>query len=237
AAPVRLNPDLPADLERIISKALEKDRNLRYQHAADMRADLQRLKRDTDTGRMAAVSSGAVAIAQDPVSRPVSAPTQVPSFSSGKAVAASSAMTAVSSGAVLPAQETGAVGTKKPWGKIAAIAGMVVVLIGGGLLYLRFHQAGALTTKDTILIADFVNTTCDNVFDGTLRKALAVDLGQSPYLNVLSEGKVQQTLALMGKPSDTRLTPEIGREICQRSGVKALLTGSISSLGNQYMVT
>src|SRR5262249_27434356 len=97
AAPVRLNPDLPADLERIISKALEKDRNLRYQHAADMRADLQRLKRDTDTGRMAAVSSGAVAIAQDSVSRPASAPTQAPSFSSGKAVAASSAMGAVSS--------------------------------------------------------------------------------------------------------------------------------------------
>ena len=102
---------------------------------------------------------------------------------------------------------------------------------------LRSRQAVAFTTKDTLLIADFVNTTGDNVFDGTLKKALAVDLGQSPYLNVLSDGKVQQTLALMGKPSDTHLTPEIAREICQRNGVKALLTGSIASVGNQYMVT
>jgi eukaryotic-like serine/threonine-protein kinase len=107
----------------------------------------------------------------------------------------------------------------------------------GVSFHLRSRQAGALTTKDTILIADFVNTTGDNVFDGTLKKAVAVDLQQSPYLNVLSEGKVQQTLALMGKPADTRLTPEIAREICQRSGVKALLTGSIASVGNQYMVT
>jgi len=141
---------------------------------------------------------------------------------------------------VAPAQEAAAVGTKKPWGKFAAAAAVLVVLVValiGSVFYLRSRQAAALTTKDTILIADFVNTTGDNVFDGTLKKALAVDLEQSPYLNVLSEGKVQQTLALMGKPSDTRVTPEIAREICQRSGVKALITGSIASVGNQYMVT
>jgi len=108
--------------------------------------------------------------------------------------------------------------------------------VAGGL-YLRLHRAVTLTTKDTILIADFVNTTGDSVFDGTLRKALAVDLEQSPYLKVLSEGKVQQTLALMGKPTDTRLTPAIAREICQRESVKALLTGSIASLASQYLVT
>jgi len=240
AAPVRLNPDLPADLERIISKALEKDRNLRYQHAADMRADLQRLKRDTDTGRVAAASSGTVPIAQDSASRQASGSAQAASSSSisGATVAASSgANMRASSGMVSPAQEASAVGTKKPWGKIAAFAAVLVAAVIGGGLYLRSREAVALTTKDTILITDFVNTTGDNVFDGTLKKALAVDLGQSPYLNVLSEGKVQQTLALMGKPSDTRLTPEIAREICQRSGVKALLTGSIASVGNQYMVT
>ncbi len=238
AAPVRLNPDLPVDLERIISKALEKDRNLRYQHAADMRADLQRLKRDTDTGRAAAASSGAVPVAYDSASH--LAPAQVASSSSGSvAAAAASSGTAVraSSGIASPAQEGTAVGTKKPWGKIAAVAAVLVAALIGGGLYLRSHQAGALTTKDTILIADFVNTTGDNVFDGTLKKALAVDLEQSPYLNVLSEGKVQQTLALMGKPSDTRVTPDIAREICQRSSVKALITGSIASVGNQYMVT
>ena len=238
AAPARLNPDLPADLERIISKALEKDRNLRYQHAADMRADLQRLKRDTDTGRAAAASSGTVPIAQDSGSRQAFVPQSVSSSSvSGPTVAASSSASArASSGMVAPAQQASALSATKPWGKIAAIAVVVAALVGGGL-YLRSHQAGALTTKDTILIADFVNTTGDNVFDGTLKKALAVDLEQSPYLNVLSEGKVQQTLSLMGKPSDTRLTPDIAREICQRSGVKALLTGSIASVGSQYMVT
>jgi len=230
-APVRLNPDLPQDLERIISKALEKDRNLRYQHAADMRADLQRLKRDTDTGRAAAVSSGMVPIAREAVSQAVVAPAQTAPGSSSAAVARAS------SGTTAPAQEIAATGARKPWGKIGAIAAVVVTgLIGGGL-YLRSHQAGALTTKDTILVADFVNTTGDAVFDGTLKKALAVDLEQSPYLSLLSEGRVQQTLALMGKPSDTRLTPEIAREICQRSGVKAQLNGSIANVGSQYMVT
>ncbi len=239
AAPARLNPDLPVDLERIISKALEKDRNLRYQHAADMRADLQRLKRDTDTGRAAAANSGTVPVAYDSASQLAAAPQPASSSSvSGATPAASSgAATRASSGIVAPAQDATAVGTKKPWGKIAAVAAVLLAVAGGGGLYLRSRQAGALTTKDTILIADFVNTTGDNVFDGTLKKALAVDLEQSPYLNVLSEGKVQQTLGLMGKPSDTRLTPEIAREICQRSGVKALLTGSIASVGNQYMVT
>ncbi len=240
AAPVRLNPDLPADLERIISKALEKDRNLRYQHAADMRADLQRLKRDTDTGRVvAAASSGTVPISQDSASRLASGPAQAASSSSisgATAAASSGANMRASSGMVSSAQEASAVGAKKPWGKIAAGAAVLVAAVIGGGLYVRSHQAEALTTKGTILIADFVNTTGDNVFDGTLKKALAVDLEQSPYLNVLSEGKVQQTLALMGKPSDTRLTPEVAREICQRSSVKALITGSIASVGNQYMV-
>ncbi len=241
-APVRLNPDLPADLERIIGKALEKDRNLRYQHAADLRADLQRLKRDTDTGRAAAVSSGTVPVAHDSASRQADAHVSSSPFSiSGTAVAASSSATKrASSGSIAPAPEAAAPPTKraKSWGMVAAVAAIVVVVsmvIGG--LYLRSHQAGALTTKDTIMIADFVNTTGDNVFDVALKKALAVDLEQSPYLKVLSEGKVQQTLSLMGKPSDTRVTPEIAREICQRSGVKALITGSIASVGNQYMVT
>jgi tetratricopeptide (TPR) repeat protein len=240
AAPVRLNPDLPVDLERIISKALEKDRNLRYQHAADMRSDLQRLKRDTDTGRVAAASSGTVPFAQDSPSRQAAVPAQAassPSISGAGVAASSGTIAPASSGMAPAAQEAPAGGTKKPWGKIAAGAAVLVAALIGGGLYLRSHQAGALTTKDTILIADFVNTTGDNVFDGTLKKALAVDLEQSPYLNVLSEGKVQQTLALMGKPSDTRLTPDVAREICQRSSVKALITGSIASVGNQYMVT
>jgi eukaryotic-like serine/threonine-protein kinase len=234
-APVRLNPSLPAELERIINKALEKDRNLRYQHAADIRADLQRLKRDTETGRAAAVSSGTVPVAHDSAPHPVvAAPV---ASSSGTGAASSGATVRASSGAVTPAQEISDAGPKKSRIAIALVAALLVAAAVGGGLYLRSRQAGTLTTKDTILVADFVNTTGDAVFDGTLKKALAVDLGQSPYLNVLSEGKVQQTLGLMGKPADSRVTAEIAREICQRNGVKALLTGSIASVGNQYSLT
>src|SRR5271165_1586064 len=136
AAPVRLNPDLPVDLERIIAKALEKDRNLRYQHAGDMRADLQRLKRDTDTGRAAAASSGTVPVAHDSASQLAAAPQSASSSSvsgasvSGATAAASSgAVTRASSGMVAPAQDVTAVGTKKSWGKIGAVAAVLVAAL------------------------------------------------------------------------------------------------------------
>jgi tetratricopeptide (TPR) repeat protein len=112
----------------------------------------------------------------------------------------------------------------------------LAALIAGGI-YLGSHKAHAITEKDSILIADFVNTTNDPVFDGTLKKALAVDLEQSPYLNVISDAKARHTLTLMGKPADERLTVETAREICQRNSVKALVAGSIASLGSQYVVT
>jgi tetratricopeptide (TPR) repeat protein len=103
--------------------------------------------------------------------------------------------------------------------------------------FVPFHHAPALTEADSILLTDFTNTTGDSVFDGTLRKALAVGLEQSPYLNVFSDEKVQQTLKLMGRPPDTRITSEVGREICQRDGIRAMLKGSIASLGAQYVIT
>ena len=112
----------------------------------------------------------------------------------------------------------------------------MAALIAGGI-FLRLRTTHAITEKDSIFIADFVNTTNDPVFDGTLRKALAVDLQQSPYLNVFSDAKARQTLSLMGKQPDERVTVDIAREICQRNGVKALLAGSIASLGSQYVVT
>src|SRR5207248_10706003 len=125
----------------------------------------------------------------------------------------------------------------RPLGKIAAFVAVVVAALVAGGLYLRSNRAQALTGKDSVLVADFVNTTGDAVFDGTLKKAMAVDLQQSPFLSVFSDEKARHTLTLMGKSPDERVTTEIGREICQRNGAKALLVGSIAGLGGQYVIT
>jgi len=242
-APVRLNPDLPVKLEEIINKALEKDRNLRYQHASDLRTDLQRLKRDSDSGRSVVQSSAAQipatqssgqnpAVELPPVS---SAAIDHPSGSSSR-----HSVTAVrpdSAAAVQgPPSAPVTVPTSRRWILPVGI-GVALAVIIAAVFFFRSYRSHALTEKDSILVVDFVNTTNDPVFDGTLKKALAVDLAQSPFLNVLSDQKVRQTLTLMGKPPDERVTAEIGREICQRDGVKALLTGSIANVGSQYILT
>ncbi len=230
-SPIRLNPDLPSKLEDIINKALEKDRNLRYQHAADIRADLQRLKRDTDTGRAVAVSSGSVAAAHDSGSSPAQQPI-------------SSASTPIHVGTdafVRPAERSSApavtAAQKKSW-KIPAIAAavLIAVLITGGVFF-RARRASALTEKDTVVLADFVNTTGDAVFDGTLKQALAVQLEQSPYLNLLPESRIREALRFMGRPPEERISNDVAREICMREGAKAMLTGSIASLGTHYVIT
>jgi eukaryotic-like serine/threonine-protein kinase len=193
-SPLRLNPDLPPKLEDIINKALEKDRNLRYQHAADIRTDLQRLKRDSESGHRSAVaSSGTVAVAEAP-----------------------------------------AAGAAKLW-KIAVPVVLVALLAAGGLYY-RAHRSKPLTDKDTIVLADFANSTGDPVFDDTLKTALNVSLRQSPFLNVLSDSDVAKTLQQMTRPASTKLTPEVARELCQRAGTKAYIAGSIGSLGSEYVL-
>ena len=186
---VRLNPDLPPRLDEIIGKCLEKDRNLRYQHASEIRTDLQRLKRDTEIGSAAALSSGTVA------------------SPSGCEVVENS----------VPVL-------------------LVTVLAAGGLYYRSHHQGNYLTGKDTIVLADFANSTGDAVFDDTLTTALSVALNQSPFLNVLSGNKVAATLKLMSRPASTKLTPEVARELCQRAGSKAYVAGSIANLGSQYVL-
>ncbi len=246
-SPIRLNPDLPGELERIINKSLEKDRNLRYQHAADMRADLQRLKRDTDTGRaVAAASSGSIAVAPDAAAsisssgRPAESPASGGRASSGSTPAAavagsgsSAAARAVSSASV-PVAVVADQPPRKLW-KMAVPVLVLLVAVGAGFFYYT-RRSHALTEKDSILLADFVNTTGDSVFDGSLKQALAVQLEQSPYLNVLPQSRIQEALRFMGRSPDERLTNDVVREICVREGVKAMLTGSIANLGSHYVI-
>ena len=189
----RLNPGLPATLEEVIAKALEKDRNLRYSNAADIRADLQLLKRITESARLPAPTSTV--------------------------------------GATVPSKRARTRNRRK---MLVSVALAVVVPAAGGYLYL--HRARGLTERDTIVLADFVNTTGDEVFDDTLKQALSVSLRQSPFLNFLSDDKISVTLQQMTRPTNTRLTPEVAREVCQRVASKAYIGGSITTLGSEYVV-
>jgi serine/threonine protein kinase/tetratricopeptide (TPR) repeat protein len=227
-APIRLNADLPPKFEDILNKSLEKDRNLRYQSAADIRADLQRLKRDTESGRAIAQSSGSMPAAIEvPPAAKLSSASRIP-------VQPSTPSQPVFDAAPTPVGQTK---HKIKWSLVLPIAaGVLVVLVGAGM-YLRSRTSAKLTEKDSVLLADFVNTTGDPVFDGTLKQALAVQLEQSPYLNLVPDSKIRDALGLMGKGADERISNDVAREICQRQGIKAMLTGSIAGLGNHYVIT
>jgi serine/threonine protein kinase/tetratricopeptide (TPR) repeat protein len=184
--PVRLNPRIPAKLEEIIGKALEKDRELRYQHAADLCSDLKRLHRETASGPSA-------------IAPPLA---QKRHFGS--------------------------------W-RLAVPAACVAIAIAAGAFFYS-HRATALTEKDTIVLADFENKTGDPVFDGTLRQGMAVELEQSPFLSLVSEERIRDVLRFMAQPPDARITPDVAREICERTACAAVLDGSIASIGSRYVL-
>jgi len=189
-APTTLNSQLPAGLDKIICRALEKDRERRYQHASDLRSDLLGLKRATESGTSAVISA-------------------VPAATHPKRHIAG-------------------------W-MLALSAGVVAIVVAFGVFFYS-HRATALTERDTIVLADFDNKTGDPVFDDTLKQALVVDLEQSPFLNVLSDRKVTAMLRLMGRPLNQPLVGEAARELCERAGSKAMLAGSITNLGNEYII-
>jgi tetratricopeptide (TPR) repeat protein/predicted Ser/Thr protein kinase len=216
-APAQLNPEVPRELEEVIGKALEKDRKLRYQSASEMRTDLQGLKRDRESGRTAVAAAEA---------QPVSG----------------SSITAMAfPGPTLPAAKAAAVSAFSPraraarWPILTSVAVVVIALGVGARLYFA-RRAQDLTEKDTVVLAYFANSTGDAIFDDTLKTALDISLRQSPFLNALPESEVAKTLQLMTRPADTKLTPEVARDLCQRAGSKAYIAGSIGSLGSEYVL-
>jgi serine/threonine protein kinase/Tfp pilus assembly protein PilF len=174
--PAELNPELPTELQDVIQKCLEKDRNLRYQTAAEIRSALEKVKRRRE----------------HPVLR--------------------------------------------RWKLLTTAAVVVAALIAAGL-YWRARKNTTLTAKDTIVLADFVNTTGDPVLDDSLKQALAIQLEQSPSLTVLSDHKVIETLKLMNRPANERVTRQVAEEVCLRNNSKSLLEGSSAPMGDHYLIT
>ncbi len=154
--------------------------------------------------------------------------------SAGRVDVGHAGSSAVAESVVHPARSSDGRSKQRPYGLVIGAAAVVVALVVGGYFY--FHRAPKLTEKDTIVLADFTNTTGDAVFDDSLRQALAARLAESPFLNVLSDSKMRATLQMMGQPANTRVSESIAREICQRSASKAMLAGSIAQVGNRYNI-
>jgi tetratricopeptide (TPR) repeat protein len=228
---VQINPQAPFEIEQIITKALSKDVRIRYQTAADMAADLLRLRQQSETSRATGPSVAAAVppaastpdssgVAQQPSASAVSAPATEPADISG------------SSSRIEAIDQAGA----KHWKGIAA-AVLVLGAAAAAFFALRGGGEPVLEEGTEVVISDFVNTTGDSVFDDALGQALAVKIAESPYLDVYPADKVRETLELMERPAEGRITPEIAREICRRRGVKAMLSGEVAPLGSSFIIT
>jgi len=224
----RFVPGVPEELDRIVTKALTKDREEGYQTAKDLLIDLRHLKRklevDAEIDRTLPPEIKAAAVTQS---------------HAGTSTASGAAATVIQSTSRSPSPSgaAGPIWLRQHWQAAAIIGGPIVA--GAAVLSFVYlsHRKPALNAKDTVLIADFTNTTGEVVFDGTLKQALAVQLGQSPYLNIFPDERVNAALRFMGRAANERITRDVGKEICERQGIKAMIVGSISNLGSHYIVT
>jgi tetratricopeptide (TPR) repeat protein len=198
AEPRQMNPDVPEELQRVILRALEKDRRLRFQTAADMLAELQRIRRDSTARTIAAApaTTGHAGQVTTPVTHDVRSPSR--------------------------------------WLSI----GVPALIVAGVLGYFGWNatRTPAFTERDTLVVADFVNTTGDAVFDDALKQAVSVQLQQTPYVTLLADNRVLRTLQLMQRDPTDPVTGPVAREVCQRAGAKATVEGSIQALGSSYVM-
>jgi eukaryotic-like serine/threonine-protein kinase len=224
----RYAEEVPTELERIVAKALVKDREERYQVAKDLLIDLKSLKQELEF--------------EAKLERSIS-PEMKSAIShttgTGRAVVTKEATS--QSGEQSPARTMSSaeyiVSEIKQHKKSALVITLLALSVVAASFYFLSRKTTALTEKDTVVLADFINTTGDAVFDGTLKQALAVQLGQSPFFNILSDQQVRDAMRFMGRSPDDRVTKDVAREICERQGIKALLAGSISGLGSHYVIT
>jgi serine/threonine protein kinase/Tfp pilus assembly protein PilF len=223
----RFSTDAPAELQRIISKALRKNREERYQTSKDLLIDLKNMKHrlefeaETEQSRSSETDDGIAVSTGAPAAVATAGQLEIQGGQTPPTTATSSIRTVIS---------------RISHRKRATIVAVMLIIIAAAAVFFYFPRTHALTDKDTVLISDFTNKTGDEIFDGTLKQALAVQLEQSPFLNLFPDDRVRETLRMMGRPADDRVTRDIAREVCERQGLKATIVGSIAPLGSHYIV-
>ena len=242
---LRFAPSVPPEFDWIVMKALRKETEERYQTIRELKSDLKKLRQQlefqTELERSMGPESGLIASRSTSTQADGYGTLPIAEKTISNQSTSSNATPSSAAPAVTPTRTSNAgfiSGVFKSRKAIAALSVLAVILIAVVIAVVwSARKSATLTDKDTILLTNFVNTTGDPVFEGTLRQALAVQLGQSPFINIFSEERVREALRFMGRSPDERVTREVGREICQRQGLKALLVGSIASLGSHYVIT
>ena len=235
----RFAPNLPQEFEWIVLKALRKNVDERYQTVKELESDLRKLKQRVEFQSELERSMGPEHLTGALAAFPDTDMAHLPAHLSTHTSAVPPHLTsAVPSATTRASSAEYIVNEIRRHKTRSALIGLGVVLIVVAIVYfVAARRTPALTDKDTILLADFVNTTGDPVFDATLKQALAVQLRQSPYLDIMSEDRLRDALKFMDKSPDERVTREIAREICERLGIKAMLVGSISGVGSHYAIS